>query len=117
MSYSLKSLMLASCLFSIFFMSADLSQLTASQGRWGVYDNERGAWGGNGGSWAGGRNDWHGDYGTPEEYYGGDYYSNPYYNNPGNNYNGYYYNNDYPYGMGVGAGADVNGAGLYFNVR
>ncbi len=97
--------------------------LFAANGRWGAYDTERGAWGGNGGWWGDSKSDWYGQYGTPEDhsnYTGGYGYSPSYYSNGYNN--NYYYDNGYPYsqnyyGPGVGAGASVDGAGLYFNVR
>ncbi len=139
MSRSLKSLMAISCL-ALFFASSDFNKLEAADGRWsaynneqrggynneqrGAYNNERGAWGGNGGWWGNGNSDWYGDYGWPESnHYSGGYNSHPAEYN-GYNYNGSYYNNSYPYdgqqyygNDGIGAGANIDGAGLYFNVR
>lgn len=125
MSRVLKSLMACSCLFAGFFIAADFNKVEAAYGRWGAYDTERGAWGGNGGWWGDGRSDWYGD-GTAYDYHGGGYnggyYSDPYYYSNGYN-NNYYYDNSYPYGQnyyggpGIGAGAGVDGAGVYFNVR
>lgn len=120
MSRSLKSLILCSCLFAGFFVAADFNKVEAAYGRWGAYNNERGAWGGNGGWWGDGRSDWYGEHGTPDNYYGG-YYSAPYYSDGYSN--NYYYDNSYPYGQsyyggpGMGTGAGVDGAGVYFNVR
>jgi len=104
MSRSLKSLILCSCLFAGFFVAADFNKVEAAYGRWGAYNTERGAWGGNGGSWGNGHSDWYGEYGTPDNYYGG-YYSTPYEQQ-------HYYG-----GPGIGADAGIDGAGIYFNAR
>lgn len=114
MSRSLKSLMLVSCFFVLSFVFTNSNQLEAAYGRWGAYNNERGAWGGNGGWWGDSRNDWYGDYGTPAEYNRYGYYSTPY--QTGYGYDGYYYDNNYPY-YGQYYGGSVDGAGIYFNVR
>jgi hypothetical protein len=98
MSRSLKSFMIVSCLFALFFISSNFNKLEAADGRWSAYNNERPAWGGNGGWWGDGHSDWYGEYGWPESknYYGG--YYNPYYGgDEAYNYNGYYYDNNYPY--------------------
>ena len=120
---SLKSFMLCSSLLMGFFTIAHFNQAEAAYGRWGAYDNERGAWGGNGGWWGESRADWYGDNEPYHNYYGGNY-STPYYSDYSEGYNNnYYYDNSYPYGQhyydhpGIGAGAGVDGAGVYFNVR
>lgn len=122
MSRSLKSLVLSTCIFTGFFVVADFSKVEAACGRWSAYNTERGAWGGNGGSWGNTNSDWYGEYGTPDNYYSG-HYSNPNYSSDGFSDNNYHYDNSYPYSQhyheepGVGAGEEVNGAGVYFNVR
>lgn len=127
MLHSLKSFFLCSSFLAVFFVTADLEGAT---GRWGAYDNERPAWGGNGGWWGGGEN-WYSDQ-ADERYSSGDYYRHsngndyrtaPHYSDGYNN--NYYYDNNYPYGqqyysspgVNAGAGVGVDGAGLYFNIR
>ena len=122
MSHTLKSIILCSGFFAVLFVAVDFKQLEAATGRWGAYDNERAAWGGNGGWWGGGEN-WYGDH--PQEHYSSaDYYRTaPHYSDGYNN--NYYYDNNYPYGQqyysspgfDAGAGAGVDGAGVYFNIR
>lgn len=111
----LKSLTFVSCFFALSFIAADLSQLEAAYVRWGAYNNERGAWGGNGGWWGDSRSDWYGQYGTPEEY---DYFGNyttPHYANY-HHPHAYYSENQYPY-YGQYYGDSVDGAGFYLNIR
>jgi hypothetical protein len=113
MSCSFKSAMWVSCIFAVSFIFSNYNHLEAAYGRWGAYNTERGAWGGNGGWWGDGNNDWYGEYGTPEvpyDNYGS--YTNPYSPSAGFNYDDYYYNNEYPY-----SGDTVDGAGLYLNFR
>lgn len=116
MSRSLKSLMFVSCFFALSFIFTDYNQLEATHGRWGAYNDERGAWGGNGGWWGDSRSDWYGDYGTREEHHHYGNYSNAYQPGYGYDRNDYYYNNNYPY-YGQYYGDSVDGAGLYFNIR
>ena len=115
MSHSFKFFMLVSCFFASFLVYAEFNKLEAACGRWGTYDNARGAWGGNGGWWGDSRSDWYGIYGTPEEHeHGGNYAkarhyrrqycSDRYYNNYCPQYGQYYSDT-------------VDGAGFYFNIR
>ena len=110
MSRSFKSLILSASVFSSLF-AAGVTQLEAASGRWGAYNNERAAWGGNGGWWGGGRTDFYGDNSYRNDYYdqgNGTYsydYSHPYTQH-------YYAEPD-----AHGASAGVDGSGFYFNVR
>lgn len=112
MLYKPQSVMVIS-LLSLFVLS--LSLLHAGAGRWGAYDSEQGAWGGNGGWWGGGHSDWYGQGGWPEER---DLPRNENFSlQRGYQYNGYYYDNAYPYSGEHIYPDTVDGGALYVNIE